>query len=1235
MPDNRDYPTHGAHSTHGDAPLTDGLSPTWADEQLRRFIEPGTDLPEDLINEHKSVLLHAGDVVAGRFKIIDQVGFGGMGAVYKAHDEELDQLCALKVMLPSLLRSPTARDRFLSEIRISMGLGHPNIVRVHDLGLDQERGIRFFTMEFIEGKTLHRVLNENEGRLPVDDALEYTDQVCNALEYAHHQTIHRDLKPQNIMVGNDGSVKVLDFGLAKVMSTGRLTKSSMALGTAYYQAPEQSVHLSEVDKRADIYSVGVCLYRMVTGKIPLMGSKPASKVVGGVPKALDNVILQCLEPEPQDRYESATQLRQALRDCRQPKSRKTVVFAALALLAVLVVGGTLSTGLLVPAMFGGAVTVPDVTREDVEQAGKILAAAGLTVGDNTKEPSETVAQGYVIRQEPAANEQIRRNGTVSLTVSKGPPVTVPDLAKMTEEQARAKLEDLGLKPVVTDEHSTEVAKTYVISQNPQPGTEVDDGSKVELEVSLGPVIVPELVGLSQEKAEEKLDGNELELGEVTNEFDRSKDIGVVIGQDPAAGEGVDEDTAVKLTVASWTSVPSVEGKEWEEARDIIEDRGLTVNRKDKKDPGIPEGQVISQDPKAGERVDQGSAVKLVVSVNGPQHTFKYSAGQGGSLSGETEQKVDDGADGTRVEAVPDKGYHFVDWSDGSTDNPRTDNNVTEDIKVEAEFSADTYTVTFDAQEGTDPEPATIEVTYHSPYGTVATTEREPYTFDGWFTAPTGGEQVTETTDMTTAEDHTLYAQWTPPDTHTLSYTADANGSISGHSPQTVGHGSDGTPVEAVPDKGYHFVDWSDGLTDNRRTDTDVTANVDVTANFAINSHPHTLTYTAGPNGSIDGKLTQEVDDASDGSKVTAVPAAGYRFLEWSDGSTDNPRTDTNVTEDIEVEAKFKPIVHTLRYSAETNGGIFGEPVQTVIHGQDAKPVQALPDDGFEFLKWSDDKTRNPRTDTNITRDLSVKAQFIEVHTLVYTAEENGTLSGATQQTVEHSADGTPVEAIPNPEFQFKSWSDGSTYNPRTDTGVTDDIRVTAVFEQDPCKAAEEAQGKAREAQKICHDTVKFYPLPPNREAYEWEKAMNKAYLTRQKGDTVMESAVKVLNDRDCASAKERFNSAEDLYNTATENYKNAKQRGRGKATNAKTAANDARENAADSANRIGKGLFKDRTREDRRDKTSPTNQALNQADKIRKAAEELMEEAEKDPTKLGDAVSKFEEAANAYNAIAE
>ena len=291
--------------------------------------------------------------------------------------------------------------------------------------------------------------------------------------------------------------------------------------------------------------------------------------------------------------------------------------------------------------------------------------------------------------------------------------------------------------------------------------------------------------------------------------------------------------------------------------------------------------------------------------------------------------------------------------------------------------------------------------------------------------------------------------------HTLTYLAGAGGSIEGDPDQSVFYSYDGAEVLAQPDTGYHFVGWSDGFTEAARTDTNVTADITVTALFEINTY--TLTYLAGANGAIDGPTPQAVNHGSNGTAVTAVAAEGYHFVDWSDGRTDTPRTDTNVTGPLTVTANFVINTYPLTYLAGPNGSISGPAEQLVNHGGNGEAVTAAPAEGYHFVDWSDGRTDTPRTDTNVTGPLTVTANFaINTYTLAYLAGENGSISGPSPQTVPYSGSGEAVTAVPASGYHFVNWSDGRTDNPRTDGPVTGDLTVTALFAEDIAEGEGEA-----------------------------------------------------------------------------------------------------------------------------------------------------------------------------------
>ena len=263
-----------------------------------------------------NTLFRPGQVVAGRYTIIGIIGRGGMGCIYRVRDNVLQEDVALKTLLPQFLREKMIVDRFFNEARIARALSHPNIVRVHDIGMSN--GMLYISMELVRGRSLRAMLEQIPPgqRLPARTTLHIIDELCAALEYAHHHTIHRDIKPENVMIGEDGAVKLMDFGISKLMDAQGLTSTAMIMGTPYYMSPEQQRNSANVDARADIYSVGVMLYEILTGNVPTGVPKPASQLMQEVPPALDPIVAKCVDPNPKERYANVTELRTALRQIR-------------------------------------------------------------------------------------------------------------------------------------------------------------------------------------------------------------------------------------------------------------------------------------------------------------------------------------------------------------------------------------------------------------------------------------------------------------------------------------------------------------------------------------------------------------------------------------------------------------------------------------------------------------------------------------------------------------------------------------------------------------------------------------------------------------------------------------------------------------------------------------------------------------------------------------------------------
>ena len=408
-----------------------------------------------------------------------------------------------------------------------------------------------------------------------------------------------------------------------------------------------------------------------------------------------------------------------------------------------------------------------------------------------------------------------------------------------------------------------------------------------------------------------------------------------------------------------------------------------------------------------------------------RYTLTYSAGVGGTILGQSPQTVTEGGNGIQIEATPNLGHHFVQWSDGITANPRTDANVTADITVEAEFAINTYSLAYTAGANGTLTGEANQTVNHGANGTaVEAVPATGYHFVKW----SDGVTANPRTDANVTADITVVAEFAI-NTYSLAYTAGANGTLTGEANQTVNHGANGTAVEAVPTTGYHFVKWSDGVTANPRTDANVTADISVEAEFAINTY--SLAYTTGAHGTLTGEANQTVNHGANGTAVEAVPAAGYHFVKWSDGITANPRTDANATADITVEAEFAVNTYSLTYTAGTNGTLTGEANQTVNHGANGTAVEAVPAAGYHFVQWSDGVTANPRTDANVTADISVEAEFaINTYTLTFSvrAKDNQPVASATIAInggeISTNLEGTATISLANGDYAYTVTVDG-------------------------------------------------------------------------------------------------------------------------------------------------------------------------------------------------------------------
>ncbi len=566
-----------------------------------------------------------GRTLDGRYRVLSRVADGGMATVYLAVDERLDREVALKVMRPHLVHDETFVTRFRREARSAASLSHPNVVAVYDQGEDD--GEVFLAMEYVPGLTLREVLRD-EGTLSPRAALDVLEAVLQALAEAHAKgLIHRDVKPENVIINDNGTVKVADFGLARAVSSQTMTSSSgVLLGTVAYLSPEQ-VERGVADARSDVYAAGLMLFEMLTGTKAFTGETPIhvayQHVHGGVPVPSERVA--GLPPSLDDLVAVAT--------ARDPDERPTDAGDFLALLRR--TRASLSPTALDARPDGPAATaaanVPTATAALPVRDRSAVAPAGARDGDHARTTAislpEGPLEGVVVAGGrrgrnwwPAAFASMLLAAVTAWFFFLGPgaTATVPSVLDRPQDQAVSALQAAHLDPTVSEAFSEDVAAGTVVAVDPAVGATVRRGSEVVLTVSKGPerYAVPDLVGSTLAEAKRQLAATNLALGKVTEAFDEKVPEGQVVSLDPKVGTSLKRDAKVALVVSKGrepVEVPDYTGKKADDATKALTDLGLKVDASTQENSDtVATGDVISQDPRDG-TLFRGDTVTLVVS----------------------------------------------------------------------------------------------------------------------------------------------------------------------------------------------------------------------------------------------------------------------------------------------------------------------------------------------------------------------------------------------------------------------------------------------------------------------------------------------------------------------------------------------------------------------------------------------------------------------------------------------
>lgn len=550
-------------------------------------------------------------VLAGRYELFERIGEGGMSVVYKAKDKLLNRFVAIKILKPEFINDHKFIDSFRRESQAAASLSHPNIVNIYDVG--REGNIHYIVMELIEGKTLSDYIKE-QGPMSYPKVIALSKQIAAALSFAHkNHIIHRDVKPHNVMITPNGTAKITDFGIAKAVNAATIVDNTDGIiGSVHYFSPEQA-RGGYVDEKSDIYSLGIVMYEMLTGKVPFDGDNPVnialmhingemvppSKIVDGVPPALEHIILKCTDKYPVNRFASADELIEALNNLE-------------------FVGSVVGNSVLMGNGESGPIAETDYDDgEDYDEDEK-----GKKKKD--KKPMDKKKKIIIIVAAAVAAIAIGVIVAFATGLIGGREIEAPDFTNMTLEEAQNAAEEYDLKIREGDEViSEDVEKGRIVSQDPAAGETVKTGSAITVNISigLGDGSVPDVVGMDEEDAREALEAAGFEVGEVTTD-ESDEDEGTVIRQSPGGGEQAEKGTTVDIVVSDGSQaqavVPYLIGRTIGEAQTALLNAGLSMGSISYEySSTYAEGEVMWQQYDANARLDRGSTVRVRVS-RGPQ-----------------------------------------------------------------------------------------------------------------------------------------------------------------------------------------------------------------------------------------------------------------------------------------------------------------------------------------------------------------------------------------------------------------------------------------------------------------------------------------------------------------------------------------------------------------------------------------------------------------------------------------
>ena len=583
-----------------------------------------------------------GIFLGNRYEVIEKIGSGGMADVYKGRDTMLNRYVAIKVLKKEFREDETFVKKFRSEAQAAAGLLNPNIVNVYDVG--EDRGLYYMVMELVEGITLKEYIDRKK-RLSAREVISIAIQMCSGIEEAHkHHIIHRDIKPQNIIISNDGKVKVTDFGIARMVTSK--TTTAVAMGSVHYTSPEQA-RGGYSDEKSDIYSIGITLYEMVTGQVPFNGDTtvevamkhlqeeitPPSELVPDIPYSLEQIILKCTQKNAERRYSDVDELIQDLKHSLvDPEGDFVQIVPVGNADTVIITEDDLDD---IRSSYGDDDEDDEYGEDDDygeddedyedDEDGEDHDSDEVNPRMNKVIKIMTIVVAVIIILVLAlvigrAAGLFRFGGTGTTQEEDSGQVKVPNVVGMSLDDAKAELNDAGLGwKIGKQEESAKYEKGYVMAQDPKNGEKVKKNTQITLDVSTGKtdeqVEVPNVVGQDEADAQKTLEdaGFKVESAAVYS----SQPQGEVVSTNPKAGTQAAKGSTVTIQVSKGEqkiSVPDVRGTDENTAKSTLSGAGLNVTVTTDYSDSVAQGNVISQDPSGGTKVDAGANVNIVVSL---------------------------------------------------------------------------------------------------------------------------------------------------------------------------------------------------------------------------------------------------------------------------------------------------------------------------------------------------------------------------------------------------------------------------------------------------------------------------------------------------------------------------------------------------------------------------------------------------------------------------------------------